>query len=233
MEAFTFNTTELILLSATGVLLIIQLIYYLGLYNRIHTHNLAVGKDEVHFGRELPPLSVVICARNESENLRRNLPTILKQDYPDFEVIVINDGSTDESEDLLSALEEEYPNLYHSFTPDSARYISRKKLALTLGIKASKQTTGWYSQKPIVLRSATNGSGEWRVISHRVQTSYWDIAATNEEKAGCTSGHLSTRFSPRSAIWDLPWQVNRIWASDAIWPTGKSCSSKSRDSLPI
>lgn len=138
MEAFTFNTAELILLSAAGVLLIVQLIYYLGLYNRIHTHNLAVGKDEVHFGRELPPLSVVICARNESENLRRNLPAILKQDYPDFEVIVINDGSTDESEDLLSELEEEYPNLYHSFTPDSARYISRKKLALTLGIKASK-----------------------------------------------------------------------------------------------
>lgn len=138
MEAFTFNTAELILLSAAGVLLIVQLIYYLGLYNRIHTHNLAVGKDEVHFGRELPPLSVVICARNESENLLRNLPAILKQDYPDFEVIVINDGSTDESEDLLSELEEEYPNLYHSFTPDSARYISRKKLALTLGIKASK-----------------------------------------------------------------------------------------------
>lgn len=138
MEAFTFNTAELILLSAAGVLLIVQLIYYLGLYNRIHTHNLAVGKDEVHFGRELPPLSVVICARNESVNLRRNLPAILKQDYPDFEVIVINDGSTDESEDLLSELEEEYPNLYHSFTPDSARYISRKKLALTLGIKASK-----------------------------------------------------------------------------------------------
>lgn len=138
MEAFTFNTAELILLSAAGVLLIVQLIYYLGLYNRIHTHNLAVGKDEVHFERELPPLSVVICARNESENLRRNLPAILKQDYPDFEVIVINDGSTDESEDLLSELEEEYPNLYHSFTPDSARYISRKKLALTLGIKASK-----------------------------------------------------------------------------------------------
>ena len=138
MEAFTFNTAELILLSAAGVLLIVQLIYYLGLYNRIHTHNLAVGKDEVHFGRELPPLSVVICARNESENLRRNLPAILKQDYPDFEVIVINDGSTDESEDLLSELEEEYPNLYHSFTPDSARYISRKNLALTLGIKASK-----------------------------------------------------------------------------------------------
>ena len=44
MEAFTFNTAELILLSAAGVLLIVQLIYYLGLYNRIHTYKLAVGK---------------------------------------------------------------------------------------------------------------------------------------------------------------------------------------------
>lgn len=64
MEAFTFNTTELILLSATGVLLIIQLIYYLGLYNRIHTHNLAVGKDEVHFGRgTASPICGDLCTK--------------------------------------------------------------------------------------------------------------------------------------------------------------------------
>ena len=78
----------------------------------------------LHFTKELPPLSVVICARNESENLRRFLPAILEQDYPQFEVIVINDGSTDESEAVLSAFEEKYQHLYHSFTPDSARYIS-------------------------------------------------------------------------------------------------------------
>lgn len=138
MEAYTFNTIELILLSATGILLIIQLVYYFGLYNRIHTHNLAVKREEVHFGQELPALSVIISARNELENLRRNLPAILKQDYPNFEVIVINDGSTDESEDFLSELEEVYPNLYHSFTPNNVQYVSRKKLALTLGIKASK-----------------------------------------------------------------------------------------------
>ncbi|WP_455587262.1 glycosyltransferase [Bacteroides sp.] len=138
MEAFTFTTAELILLSAAGVLLIIQYIYYLGIYNRIHKRNLADRKNELHFTKELPPLSVVICARNESENLKRFLPAILEQDYPEFEVIVINDGSTDESETVLSAFEEKYPHLYHSFTPDSARYISRKKLALTLGIKASK-----------------------------------------------------------------------------------------------
>ena len=138
MEAFTFNTIDTILLAATGVLLIIQLIYYLGLYNRIHIRNTADRKGEIHFTQELPPLSVIICARNESENLRCFLPAILEQDYPQFEVIVINDGSTDESEEVLTLLEEKYRHLYHSFTPDSARYISRKKLALTLGIKASK-----------------------------------------------------------------------------------------------
>lgn len=138
MEAFTFGTTELILLSAAGALLIIQYIYYLGIYYRMHRRNIAEQKNELHFTKELPPLSVVICARNESENLRRFLPAVLEQDYPEFEVIVINDGSTDESEEVLSAFEEKYQHLYHSFTPENARYISRKKLALTLGIKASK-----------------------------------------------------------------------------------------------
>ena len=123
MEAFTFNTAELILLSAAGVLFIIQVIYYLGLYNRIHSHNKAVRKEEIHFTRELPPLSVILCARNEADNLRKALPAILEQDYPQFEVIVINDASTDETEDVLGFMEEKYPHLYHSFTPDSARYI--------------------------------------------------------------------------------------------------------------
>ena len=138
MEVFAFNTPELMLLSAAGVLLIIQYIYYFGVYNRIHTHNIAAKKGDVHFTHDEPPLSVIICAHNESENLRKNLPSILEQDYPEFEVIVINDGSTDETEEVLSLFEEKYPHLYHSFTPDSARYISHKKLALTLGIKASK-----------------------------------------------------------------------------------------------
>lgn len=105
---------------------IIQLIYYFGLYNRIHAHNKAVRKEEVHFSRELPPLSVILCARNEAENLRKILPAILEQDYPQFEVIVINDASTDETEDILGMMEEKYPHLYHSFTPESARYISHK-----------------------------------------------------------------------------------------------------------
>ena len=110
MEAFTFNTAELILLSAAGILFIIQLIYYFGLYNRIHVRNKTVRKEETHFSRELPPLSVILCARNEADNLRKILPAILEQDYPQFEVIVINDASTDETEDVLGYMEEKYPH---------------------------------------------------------------------------------------------------------------------------
>ena len=100
MEALTFTTVELILVSAAGIHFNIQLIYYFGLYNRIHAHNKAVRKEAVHFTQEMPPLSVILCARNEADNLRKILPAILEQDYPQFEVIVINDASTDETGDL-------------------------------------------------------------------------------------------------------------------------------------
>jgi len=138
MNLFTFNTVEIILLVSLGLFLIIQIIYYFSLYNQLHAHNKTANNGDLIYETELPPISVIISARNESENLQKYLPSVLEQDYPEFEVIVINDGSTDESEDVLSAFEEKYTNLYHTFTPDGARYISRKKLALTLGIKASK-----------------------------------------------------------------------------------------------
>ena len=138
MNLFTFNIVEIILLSSVGLFLIIQAIYYFNLYNQLHIHNKAANDGDLIYETEYPPISVIISARNESENLQKYLPYVLEQDYPEFEVIVINDGSTDESEDVLSAFEEKYTNLYHTFTPDGARYISRKKLAVTLGIKASK-----------------------------------------------------------------------------------------------
>lgn len=138
MQTFTLESPETLSLIAAGILLLIQAGYYLCLYNRIHARSRAVQRGEVPFTQELPPLSVIICAREECDNLRRNLTAVLEQDYPRFEVIVINDGTGDGSEDYLTLLEERYPHLYHSFVPASSRYISRKKLAATLGIKASQ-----------------------------------------------------------------------------------------------
>ena len=85
-----------------------------------------------------PPLSVIIVAKDATHELQENLPFILEQDYPEFEVIVIYDRPADDCDNTLKLLEDKYPNLYHTFIPDSARYISHKKLGITMGIKASR-----------------------------------------------------------------------------------------------
>lgn len=126
----------IILLAASGILFLTQTIYYLGLYNKIHTHNKSAAFAEIH--SDNPPLSVIIVAKDAANELQENLPFILEQDYPEFEVIVIYDHAADDCDDVLKLLEDKYSNLYHTFIPDSARYISHKKLGITMGIKASR-----------------------------------------------------------------------------------------------
>lgn len=138
MQVFTIDYTEQILLAATALLFVVQTVYYLTLYSRIGRHCRASEAGKVAYAHDLPPVSVIISACNEAESLRLNLESVLKQDYPTYEVIVINDGNDDESDALLARLEKTYPHLYHSFTPHSPRGISHHKLATTLGIKASK-----------------------------------------------------------------------------------------------
>lgn len=140
MEMLSFNIVEIVLLSSLGLFLFIQILYQFYLYNRIHAHNKAVKKGYINFVEDdaLPPVSVIIRACNESDNLKKNLEAVLQQDYPKYEVIVVNDGSTDESESFLVEMEAKYDFLYHSFTPEQVRNLSSKKLALTIGIKASK-----------------------------------------------------------------------------------------------
>ena len=93
-DIFIANNTEVIILSILGITLLTQIIYYSTLYNRIHRHNLSANKGKIAFSTEYPPLSVIICAKDASKELEENLPSILEQDYPEFEVIVVEDGSS-------------------------------------------------------------------------------------------------------------------------------------------
>ncbi len=86
-----------------------------------------------------PPVSVIVYSEDDASNLEVLLPQILEQDYPSsFEVIVVNDGAIDSTKDVIARLEQRYSNLYMTFTPQESRSLSRKKLAVTLGIKAAK-----------------------------------------------------------------------------------------------
>jgi biofilm PGA synthesis N-glycosyltransferase PgaC len=84
------------------------------------------------------PISVIISARNEAVNLQENLPAILEQNYPDFEVVVINDCSYDSSYEVLEELNARYPRLKVVTITEHERFKTGKKFALTLGIKAAK-----------------------------------------------------------------------------------------------
>ena len=90
-EAFTIDYNETLLLSVAGGLFLIQVIYYASLYLRIPRRRKAVEQGDIAFQTDCPPLSVILYAREACEELKRNLPALLAQDYPTFEVIVITD----------------------------------------------------------------------------------------------------------------------------------------------
>jgi hypothetical protein len=119
------------------VCLLIQWVYYLGIYTRIFRYARKVRKGKIAFNNNYPPVSVIICARNESINLEQYLPTVLEQDYPAYEVIVVNDRSFDDTEDLLRLMSYKYPHLKTTFIPERAKFIDSKKMAVTLGIKSA------------------------------------------------------------------------------------------------
>jgi len=112
----------------------IQIFYYLFFYARVFFFK---NKKETS-NTFSEPVSIIISAHNEAENLKHYLTYILEQDYPEFEVILINDRSGDETETIIANYKEKYPHLRSSFIKDNGKLKHGKKLAITLGIKASK-----------------------------------------------------------------------------------------------
>ena len=118
--------TEIIMWIAVGVLTAIQLLYLFTVYNAVNRRKIAERKGKLMVTDAKPGISVVIVASDHEKQLTENLPHILTQDYPDYEVIVVDDNSQDDTNDLLQRLAQQYPHLYSTFTSDSIRYISRK-----------------------------------------------------------------------------------------------------------
>jgi glycosyltransferase involved in cell wall biosynthesis len=82
-------------------------------------------------------VSVVICARNEYNQLKENLPLILGQEYPDFEVVVVNHASEDDTGFLLSKMAEQYPQLKIVEIRENLNFFDGKKFPLSIGIKSA------------------------------------------------------------------------------------------------
>ncbi len=84
------------------------------------------------------PISVIVCAKNEAENVKKFVPLLAEQNYHTFEIVLIDDASSDDTLEELEAFEKQYPNIKLVKVENNEAFWGNKKFALTLGIKAAK-----------------------------------------------------------------------------------------------
>lgn len=111
---------------------LVQVVYYLVVYGRV-----AFARPKTKKEAKQEPVSVIICARDEAVNLKKNLPAFLGQDYPDYEVVVVNDCSEDNSEEVLEVFKKKYKHLRSTTIKKDMKFSHGKKMALNIGIKAA------------------------------------------------------------------------------------------------
>ncbi len=158
--------------------------------------------------------AVIVYSNDEPTALEALLPELLGQDYPAcFEVIVVNEGDSPEVRDAVATLQIAHRNLYITNTPDGARNLSRKKLAITLGIKATRC--------PVVVLTTAGcriGSDQWlrRIMRHfspdspvEVVLGYASAAPYDDRSFG--SRARSFDYVAESAAWISPAISGHPW----------------------
>ena len=124
----------IICLIILGFVILSLLIYYLAFYGRF-----VFRKEKKHIlSEEYPPISVIIVAHDEAHHLIKSLPELLTQDYPNYEVVLVNDNSTDETPQLAIEMKNKYHNLHYVNMASSVSTIEGKKFPMAIGIQAAK-----------------------------------------------------------------------------------------------
>lgn len=123
-----FNILFYGLISAT----VIQFLYYIVIFGKF-----AFAKTQGTNPKRIP-VSVIVCAKNEAENVQKFVPLLAEQNYPDFEIVLIDDSSSDSTLELFEEFEKQYSNIKLVKVQNNEAFWGNKKFALTLGIKAAK-----------------------------------------------------------------------------------------------
>lgn len=151
-ENFTINL-EYIFFAIFILAFLIEVIFYVCFYLKI-----ALYRNNKKKIADIP-ISIVICSKDEEENLKNNLPLILAQKYKNLDIFVVLDACSDNSEAVLKELSTKHGNLRYSIIHKDDKFAHGKKLALTVGIKGAKNehllltdadcmpsSIGWVSQ---------------------------------------------------------------------------------------
>ena len=128
---FQFTIEEFIGLVIFGLAFLVQLFYLILLIKFIFS-----GKQKTK-EPNLPSISIIVTSRNYLEQLQELLPTLLSQDYPDFEIVVVDDCSTDGTDWLLAELKISHGNLKTTKIIQETDFPNA--LAITIGVRASSK----------------------------------------------------------------------------------------------
>ncbi|MCL1850677.1 MAG: glycosyltransferase [Bacteroidetes bacterium] len=121
-----------ILLTVFGIVVLLQILYHTTIFNRFSFYKQKMTEPQEHL-----PVSIVIVAKNDAHHLIKTLPELLAQDYPQFEVLVVNDNSNDETPQLVKDFQYRFSNIKLVDLESSVTNIKGKKFPLSLGIKAA------------------------------------------------------------------------------------------------
>ena len=122
----------LILLCLFIAVVVIQFLYYIVFFGKF-----SFAKPQTSTPKRVP-ISVIVCAKNEEENVKNFVPLLTQQNYPDYEIVLIDDASSDDTLELFEAFEKQYSNVKLVKVENNEAFWGNKKFALTLGIKAAK-----------------------------------------------------------------------------------------------
>lgn len=115
-----------------GIFVALQLFFWAVIFMRLAFYRPKSRGD----GSSPEAVTIVVCARNEAQNLEKNLGSLLEQEYPVFELIVVDDASTDRTKELLETYQIKYSKL--KVVQLKNKQSAGKKAALIAGIQAAQ-----------------------------------------------------------------------------------------------
>ena len=132
------HTPTLVCLLVLFLSFVLLILHYALDYLRVGRRRSADEASEVPEGSTLPGISVVLVVHNEAEQLRESLPFLLEQEYPNYEIVVVNVDSKDETPFILQVCKENYDQLKPINFEENKNMFKGKKYPLSIGIKCTQ-----------------------------------------------------------------------------------------------